>query len=97
MSAELGYKAAKGLADKVGKTLSFPKDFVIRKRAKIIEMQHMDGTYCKFTSACFREIAKDWIAIYTEHHGTRLYHKDDLEWVRESKRPTYHYYNEVVS
>ena len=87
MGPSIGYKDAKSLAEVVGKSLSCPEDFVVRKRARIIEFLHMDGTYCKFASACFKKIADDWMAIYTEHHGTFVYHTDDLEWVRESRRP----------
>ena len=86
MEPPIGYKDAKKLADGVGKALSYPKDFVVRKRARVIEMQHCDGTYCKFISACFRKVADDWISIYTEHHGTFVYHTEDLKCVRESRR-----------
>ena len=91
---EIGYKDAKKLAKEIGNELVYPDDFVVNKRAKVIEFLHMDGTNCSFTSACFEKIADDWIAIYTEHHGEFVYHTDDLEWVRESLRPEILYYNE---
>ena len=90
--AAIGYKDAKIKAEEIRKVLS-SKDFVVRKRARVIEMQHCDGTYCKFVSACFRKIAEDWMAIYTEHHGMFVYHTEDLKWVRESRRSKGLYYN----
>ena len=95
MGSSIGYNAAKKLSDEVEKSIVFPDDFVVRKRYKVIEFLHGDGTYCSFMSACFRKIADDWIAIYTEHHGNFVYHTDDVRWVRESRRPKNLYYNET--
>ena len=93
---EIGYKDALKLAADVGKTLVFPDDFVIKQQCKVIEFLHVDGSYCKFVSACFKKIADDWIAIYTEHHGKFVYHTDDVKWVRVSSRPENLYYNDTV-
>ena len=89
----IGYNDAKKIAEEIGKDLVFPENFVIDKKCKVIEFLHGDGTYCKINSACFVNIEDDWIAIYTEHHGNFIYHKDDLKWVRESKNPNILYYN----
>ena len=91
----LGYKDAKILADKISKEIEFPKDFIIRKRAKIIVIKHMDGSVMEFHSACFRKLDEDWMVVFTEHHGDFVYHKDDLISIEEHRRTgPFHYYNE---
>ena len=91
----LGYKDAKILAEEWSKALDV-KDFIVRKRAKIVSFLHGDGTYCEFAYACVKRIDEDYWAICTEHHGTLVYHKDDLDWIKEYKRPKTVYFNKDV-
>ena len=88
----LSYKEAVKKANEIDGTLTC-QDFVVRKRSRVIEFLHSDGTYCKFVSACFKRITDDWVAIYTEHHGIFVYHTEDIKWVCESIRSKYIYYN----
>lgn len=71
-------------------------DFIVRKRERIIAVQHGDGSYLEFHSACCRKISKHFFAVFTEHQGTHLYHTDDIDWIKEWKRPKYLYYNRGV-
>ena len=79
----VSYNEAKKLADEMVSALECPMDFVVRKRARIILVQHGDGSRLEFHSACFRRIYDDWIVIFTEHHGTFVYHVEDVDYVRE--------------
>jgi len=92
----LKYNDVLNKAKAIGKQLNIDR-FINDGGARIIEMQHVDGTYCKFVSACFEEIIEEWIAIYSEHHETVIYHIEDLKWVRESTMSKYNYYNRTLN
>ena len=48
----------------------------------IVEYKHMDGTCACLHHAYCVELAGDWVAIFTEHNGSHLLNKGDLEYVR---------------
>ncbi len=52
-----------------------------------VTMIHQDGSYLHFDSA-FLMRTGDWIACFTEHHGTHVYHYEDLQtyWESEVRR-----------
>jgi len=82
------YKIAKEINEKLD-----PKDFIVKKRARVIAVYHGDRSYLEFHSACFREISEDFMAVFTEHHGYHVYHVDDVDWIREWLSPKCLYYN----
>ena len=51
----------------------------------IIEYEHLDGTYCRFTNATYKDYEEEWFCIYTEHNGNHINHKSDVKWVKEIK------------
>lgn len=85
----IGLKEARKKAEEMDKSLR-AYDF----GKYIIEFQHGDGTCCRYDSAIYKEVDKDWIVIFTEHHGTLVYHKEDLKWVKQWERPKVLYWNE---
>lgn len=48
----------------------------------IVEYKHMDGTCARLHHASYVELAGDWAAICTEHNGSLLLNKGDLEFIR---------------
>ena len=58
-------------------------DFIIDKKSRIIAISHGDGSYLEFHSACFKKLNKEWLAVFTEHHGIYLYHIDDIKNIKE--------------
>lgn len=89
------YKEALALAEKMDKKIDI-YDFIVRRNARVVAVQHMDGSYLEFHSACFRKLSKDFFAVFTEHHGTKVYHREDVEFVREWLKPKSLYYNEDI-
>jgi hypothetical protein len=53
------------------------------KQARIIAVQHADGSYLEFHSAAYEKLDDDWLAVFTEHHGYFVYHCEDVKWIRE--------------
>lgn len=86
----MGYKDALKKAEEIGKTLECPA-FSVRKRARIIAVQHMDGSYLEFHSACCKKLDKEWYAVFTEHHGYHVYHYEDIQWIKEWFKLEYSY------
>ncbi|NIQ15816.1 MAG: hypothetical protein GTO02_15895, partial [Candidatus Dadabacteria bacterium] len=43
----------------------------------LVEIVHEEGTILHYKSAFIKEW-KDYILVFTEHHGTHVYHKSDL-------------------
>jgi len=39
---------------------------------------HEDGSHLHYDSAFLMRVNKEWIACFTEHHGTSIYHEEDL-------------------
>ena len=74
-------KAARKIADEIDKTL-FITDF-----RNMVEIMHEDGTHLKINHACYNDLDDEWLAIFSEHHGVFVYHKEDLIWVKEWKQP----------
>lgn len=46
------------------------------RRSVIIE--HEDGSYLRFDRAFLMQVDSEWIACFTEHHGTHVYYVTDL-------------------
>jgi hypothetical protein len=72
--ASTPYKEALKVAENIDKKLLctnfHPDDMVM--------IIHQEGTVLNYRSALLRKW-KDWIFIFTEHHGTHVYHNTDLE------------------
>jgi len=73
---------AKVVAQEIDRTIG-QEDFYIRKRYRIIALQHIDGTRFEFHRAAFRQLDKKWVAIFTEHHGFYAYNVEDVEYIQE--------------
>jgi len=71
-------------------------DLMKNKEERVIAIKHLDGTYLEFHSACCREIAKNWIAVFTEHHKYFVYEMDDLVWIKEWLKPKTLYGNKDI-
>ena len=94
-SEPISYKEALEKANKINKKINID-DFNMGKGARIVSWLHSDGSRFEVASACVRKISKNFIAIFTEHHGIFVYYTDDLEWVREHLRPISIYFNENI-
>lgn len=73
MDSFTSYKEALTVAKESDKKLS-AYDF---HPYSLVEIIHEEGTILHYKSAFTREW-KDWIFVFTEHHGTHVYHKSDL-------------------
>lgn len=67
------YKEAEQVAKEIDKKLS-AYDF---NPYSLTEIIHEEGTILHYRSAFAKEW-QDWIFVFTEHHGTHVYHKSDL-------------------
>jgi hypothetical protein len=54
-----------------------------RREAHLI---HEDGTVEHYDSAFLMRVESSWIVCFTEHHGLRINHTDDLLLYWESER-----------
>ena len=86
------YKDALKVAKDMYDDLGF-EDMIVRKRARVIAIQHMDGSYFEFHTACYKKLSEDFMAVFTEHHGFRVYHSEDVKYIKEWLRPQHLYYN----
>ena len=80
------------LAQEMDETIEI-KDLIIRKRWRVVAVKHGDGSYFEFNGACFRKIMKDFMVVFTEHHGFHLYHIDDVDFIKEWRSPKTLYFN----
>jgi hypothetical protein len=65
-------------ARKIDETLR-ADNWIFRHSVKII---HEEGTILSFECAGVVDLEDDgWLAVFTEHHGFHVYHKDDLEGI----------------
>jgi hypothetical protein len=78
----MNLKQAKKELDQTSKTLDL-NAFYIKKRQRIIAVYHFDGSYLEFHSASFKKLDDEWMAVFTEHHGSFLYHFEDVKWIKE--------------
>jgi len=79
----MNYKEAKSLAELMDKSITC-YDLIEDKHERIIAIQHFDGSYLEFHSACYRELEGDeWFVVFTEHHGFHVYPKGDVQWVKK--------------
>lgn len=67
------YKEAMQVAKECDKKLT-AYDFHFHN---LVEIIHEDGTILHYKSG-FTTEWKDWVFVFTEHHGTQVYHKSDL-------------------
>ena len=81
----MNYKEAQEKADKIFETIGLvgSHDFTVNKIPRIIAVNHFDGSYLEFHSACFRKIDDEWMAVFTEHHGMFVYHFEDVKTITE--------------
>ena len=49
-----------------------------------VTLKHEDGSYLHFDSAFLMRVENEWIACFTEHHGTFVYHITDLTSYEEA-------------
>lgn len=89
------YKEALEKAQRTNKALSIDS-FISNGKSKMVSWLHGDGSYFEIENACVKKIGKDYIAIFTEHHGVFVYHTDDVDWVKESLRPSTFYVNKNI-
>lgn len=90
------YNEAVKLAEEMDKTLN-THDFVVSKRSRVVAVKHTDGSYLEFHSACFRKLSKKFMVVFTEHHGSHVYHRDDIQHIKEWAKPKYNYYNNYIT
>ena len=69
-------------------------DVTLAKLSDIIEYEHLDGTYCRFTNAYYRELEDGWFTIFTEHNGEHMNNKEDVKWIRKITQETIFYNKE---
>jgi hypothetical protein len=74
---DISYDEAKALMEEMAKSVSM-YDMILRRKGRVITVEHLDGTKLEFHTACYRKVHHYWVAIFTEHHGDHLYHIDDL-------------------
>ena len=83
----MNLKEAKIMAEKLDKELDLHAFIVDKKaevkRARIIVVQHHDGSYLELHSACFQKLDEEWMVVFTEHHGVFVYHFEDVRWIKE--------------
>lgn len=48
----------------------------------IVEIQHMDGTYCEMHNAFYKEFSKNWFCVYTEHNGQYVNNRLDMKYIK---------------
>ena len=89
------YKNANKIAAHINESLDIFA-FNIKEETRVIAVQHDDGSYLEFHSACFRKIDDDFFAVFTEHHDFHVYHKEDVKWIKEYASPKYLYYNDSM-
>jgi len=76
------YKEALAEKNRIEKKLS-AYDFSIKS---LIYISHLEGTTLVYKNA-FALKYDDWYLVFTEHHGSFVYHKDDAcVWYFEGKR-----------
>lgn len=73
MDGFTNYREAEQVAKEVDKKLT-AYDF---HPCNMVEIIHEEGTILHYKSAFTKEW-KDYIFVFTEHHGTHVYHKSDL-------------------
>ena len=78
MSKLKSYREAKRFAEQRDKKLT-GYDF---KHSVLIK--HGDGSVLFFNYA-FLEEKEGWIFVFTEHHGPHIYHKEDLDGIKQYK------------
>lgn len=49
---------------------------------QMVEVRHQDGTHLYFHCAMAKVFENDWVAVFTEHNGTHLFSRGDIEYVR---------------
>jgi len=77
------------LRDEVDREVNELKKNVKFKYADTLEYEHLDGTRVSLTNAELRWLSiTGWFAIFSEHNGVVVNHRDDLKWMRR----TYHKY-----
>jgi len=74
------------ILEKTGDWKDYCFDLGGRLIARVITIQHSDGSRLMFQSAMCRRV-NDWIFVLTEHHGSFMYHETDIDWVREEMVP----------
>jgi len=83
------YKEMKAAAEAIDKVL-ISSDF----NKGYIEFMCEDGTHCMYDSAIYKDLNKEWFAIFTEHYGFFIHNKDEVEWVKKWERPEILYWKE---
>lgn len=69
-------------AAQIGKTVNL-KDFYVRRRYRIISLTHGDGSFFEFHRSAFVKLDDEFVAIFTEHHGTFVYGVEDIVRIKE--------------
>lgn len=54
-------------------------DFNNQSKVAIV---HHDGTLIRFNYAFYMKEG-EWYYVFTEHHGSSLYHEEDLDFIKE--------------
>jgi len=78
----IGYNKAKEIMQEMEKDIGIEK-FSINGHNRVIAIKHHDGSYLEFHSAVSKEIDKEWLAVFTEHHGNHIYYHEDIKFVTE--------------
>ena len=85
----MDYNEAEEEMERLRKTLDYREDFIIDGMLKIVGVRHRDGSYLEFHSAAWKQIDEEFMAVFTEHQGDHLYHREDIftihEWKKERK------------
>jgi hypothetical protein len=74
MTDSIPLRAIRAKVDAYDKTLLATDPRFGRK----VTLIHEDGSVLHFDSAFMMRVDKIWIAVFTEHHGTHVYHVEDL-------------------
>lgn len=88
----IAYKAVLIEVEEMSKKLDI-YSFIVRRKSRVVAVEHCDGSYLEFHSACYRKLNKEWHVVFTEHHGSHVYHKDDVLKIKEWVEPKSLYFN----
>lgn len=77
----MNYKEAKALADARDSTLTSDDP----RFRHMVQLIHEDGTVLTYTYTFFVPIDR-WYLVFTEHHGSHVYAKDDIHDISEWQR-----------
>lgn len=84
------YKEASQKASEIDKSLTL-KNFHDR-----IYIEHCDGSKMEFNYAMYKKLSKEFMVVFTEHHGYFVFHVEDVKKIEKIERTNIYYNEETV-